>query len=76
MLFKQTILDTLAQIPDYEFNKLRYHLDLRTWYRVSINGEMMEWWACDDEITDLKARHTKDVLEFTEIPLIETIICN
>lgn len=51
-----------------------YTLDLRTWYKVKINGEMMEWWACDNEVEDIRGRHSHETIEFIEIPLKETII--
>ena len=74
MKFKKLIIDTLSEIPEYEFNSLKYFIDLRTWYNVKINGEMMEWWACDDEINEIKSRHENDDIEFIEIPLIKTIM--
>ena len=74
MNFKNIIIEKLIKIPEYEFNRLRYHIDLRTWYNVKINGEMMEWWACDDEIAELKSRHKNDTIELIEIPLIESIM--
>ena len=74
MKFKKLVMDTLDKIPDEQFNRLMYVVDLRTWYNVKINGEMMEWWACDDELNEIKSRHLKDEIEFIEIPLIETII--
>lgn len=74
MNFKDIVIDTLNKIPEYKFNRIRYHVDLRTWYNVKINGELMEWWACDDEIDDLKIRHKDDEIELIEIPLIESIL--
>jgi len=54
---------------------LKFHwdiLDFRPWHYAWIDGEKCDWWACGDELDDLKKRYGKDI-RFEKIPWRKTV---
>lgn len=62
------------KIPFLEIRWLT--LDLRRWYYVRISGYLCPWWACEDEMEEIKLDYEEhgQKIEFKKIPFWKTIL--
>jgi len=70
MTNRQELINILQEMTDEEFNRIA-NIDTRRWYYVVIDDKDVPWWACDNELDDLKERYEN--IEFKLIPYEESI---
>lgn len=71
---KRILISAIKQMSEEQLSKFvtMSKVDLRKWYKVEINGEMVPWWACEYELDLLKQDYSN--IKFTQIPLHESML--